>query len=90
MVPEIILCFLCLLWLVFFAARSTPTTDPGPTLSAAGIMIRFIRDVLQFSVTISEDSLNNNIHSFVHVNAFVFTFIIDSLAVLLAKKFSDS
>jgi len=44
-------------------------------------MIRFIRDVLQFSVTISEDSLNNNIHSFVHVNAFVFTFIIDPLAV---------
>jgi len=53
-------------------------------------MIRFIRDVVQFSVTTSEDSLNRNIHSFVQVNVFVFTFIIGSLAVSLAKKFSDS
>jgi hypothetical protein len=30
------------------------------------------------------------IHSFVRVNVFVFTLIIDSLAVSLAKKFSDS
>ena len=53
-------------------------------------MIRFIREAVQFSVTISEDSLNNNIHSFVHVNAFVFMFVIRSLAASLAKKFSDS
>jgi len=30
------------------------------------------------------------IHSFVHVNAFMFTLIINSLAASLAKKFSDS
>ena len=53
-------------------------------------MICFLGDVVQFSVTISEDSLNNNIHSFVHVNAFVFRLIIHSLAVSLAKKFNDS
>jgi len=53
-------------------------------------MICFIRDVVQFSVTISEDSLNKNIHSFVRLNVFMFMFIIGSLAVSLAKKFSDS
>jgi len=49
-------------------------------------VIRFIRDLIQISAT----PLNDNIHSFVRVNVFVFMFIIDSLAVSLAKKFSDS
>ena len=53
-------------------------------------MIRIIRDLIQISATIYEDSLNNYVHSFVCVNAIVFTTINDGLAEELAKKFSYS